>query len=89
MSWSFPSVVLSIGQAVRSGSDNSARRGAACPPGGRAGAKNCLTAPPLLHIIVWREQRRGANVAQLVEQLIRNQQVSGSSPLIGSMTDEV
>ena len=25
-----------------------------------------------------------ANVAQLVEQLIRNQQVSGSSPLIGS-----
>ena len=25
-----------------------------------------------------------ANVAQLVEQLIRNQQVSGSSPLVGS-----
>jgi hypothetical protein len=25
-----------------------------------------------------------ADVAQLVEQLIRNQQVSGSSPLIGS-----
>ena len=25
-----------------------------------------------------------ANVAQLVEQLIRNEQVSGSSPLIGS-----
>ena len=28
--------------------------------------------------------RTFANVAQLVEQLIRNQQVSGSSPLIGS-----
>ncbi len=26
-----------------------------------------------------------ANVAQLVEQLIRNEQVSGSSPLIGSL----
>jgi hypothetical protein len=25
----------------------------------------------------------GANVAQLAEQLIRNEQVSGSSPLIG------
>jgi hypothetical protein len=25
-----------------------------------------------------------ADVAQLVEQLIRNQQVSGSSPLVGS-----
>jgi hypothetical protein len=29
--------------------------------------------------------RRRADVAQLVEQLIRNQQVSGSSPLVGSM----
>ena len=29
---------------------------------------------------------RLANVAQLVEQLIRNEQVSGSSPLIGSMS---
>lgn len=28
---------------------------------------------------------RFANVAQVVEQLIRNQQVSGSSPLIGSI----
>ena len=28
---------------------------------------------------------RNANVAQLVEQLIRNQQVSGSSPLVGSI----
>ena len=27
---------------------------------------------------------RNANVAQLVEQQIRNQQVSGSSPLVGS-----
>ncbi len=27
---------------------------------------------------------RGADVAQLVEQLIRNQQVSGSNPLVGS-----
>ncbi len=26
-----------------------------------------------------------ADVAQLVEQLIRNQQVSGSNPLVGSM----
>ena len=25
-----------------------------------------------------------ANVAQMVEQLIRNQQVSGSTPLVGS-----
>ena len=30
-----------------------------------------------------------ANVAQSVEQLIRNQQVRGSSPLIGSSTIEV
>ena len=29
---------------------------------------------------------RNANVAQLVEQLIRNQQVSGSSPLVGSIS---
>ena len=29
-------------------------------------------------------KREGAGVAQLVEQLIRNQQVSGSSPLAGS-----
>ena len=28
-----------------------------------------------------------ANVAQLVEQLIRNQQVTGSSPVIGSSED--
>src|ERR1700678_321123 len=28
-----------------------------------------------------------ADVAQLVEQLIRNQQVSGSSPLVGSSTN--
>ena len=30
------------------------------------------------------EKRRSANVAQLVEQLTRNEQVSGSSPLVGS-----
>ena len=30
------------------------------------------------------EKAGKANVAQLVEQLIRNEQVSGSSPLIGS-----
>ena len=30
-----------------------------------------------------------ANVAQLVEQLIRNQQVKGSSPFIGSIFIEV
>ena len=29
--------------------------------------------------------RSQADVAQLVEQLIRNQQVSGSSPLVGSI----
>ena len=29
-------------------------------------------------------QRRRADVAQLVEQLIRNQQVIGSSPIVGS-----
>ncbi len=27
-----------------------------------------------------------ADIAQLVEQLIRNQQVSGSTPLVGSIT---
>ncbi len=30
-----------------------------------------------------------ANVAQLVEQLIRNEQVTGSSPVIGSATPPV
>jgi hypothetical protein len=30
-----------------------------------------------------------ADVAQLVEQLIRNQQVSGSSPLVGSSSNPV
>lgn len=29
---------------------------------------------------------RDANVAQLVEQLIRNEQVTGSSPVIGSLS---
>ncbi len=33
----------------------------------------------------WRGTCARANVAQLVEQLIRNEQVSGSSPLIGSL----
>ena len=33
----------------------------------------------------WRDKRRWANVAQLVEQPIRNQQVGGSSPFIGSI----
>jgi hypothetical protein len=32
-----------------------------------------------------REQRVKADVAQLVEQPIRNRQVSGSSPLVGSI----
>ena len=31
-----------------------------------------------------RCEARSANVAQLVEQLTRNEQVSGSSPLVGS-----
>jgi hypothetical protein len=30
-------------------------------------------------------QRERADVAQLVEQLIRNQQVIGSSPIVGSI----
>jgi hypothetical protein len=30
-------------------------------------------------------QKRRADVAQLVEQLIRNQQVIGSSPIVGSI----
>ena len=32
-----------------------------------------------------RFQRVIANVAQLVEQLIRNQQVTGSNPVVGSI----
>ena len=32
-----------------------------------------------------KEQSANADVAQLVEQLIRNQQVRGSNPLIGSL----
>ena len=31
-----------------------------------------------------RDQGSNANVAQLVEQLIRNQQVTGSNPVVGS-----
>jgi hypothetical protein len=34
-------------------------------------------------------QRRRADVAQLVEQLIRNQQVIGSSPIVGSIKSVV
>ena len=30
-----------------------------------------------------------ANVAQLVEQLIRNQQVTGSNPVVGSTTNRL
>ena len=38
----------------------------------------------------WRAlSGRWAGVAQLVEQLIRNQQVSGSSPLVGSKINEL
>ncbi len=32
-----------------------------------------------------RETRFPANVAQLVEQLTRNEQVAGSSPAVGSL----
>ena len=37
----------------------------------------------LPHLSVVRTQGN-ANVAQLVEQLIRNQQVTGSNPVVGS-----
>ena len=33
---------------------------------------------------MWYNEKARANVAQLVEQLTRNEQVSGSSPLVGS-----
>ncbi len=36
-------------------------------------------------VIADRMTKEFADVAQLVEQLIRNQQVSGSSPLVGSI----
>ena len=35
--------------------------------------------------VIRDERAHNANVAQLVEQLIRNQQVKGSSPFIGSI----
>ena len=34
--------------------------------------------------MLWPDKPGDANVAQSVEQLIRNQQVRGSSPLVGS-----
>ena len=40
--------------------------------------------PNILILRTKPEPTSGADVAQLVEQLIRNQQVSGSSPLVGS-----
>jgi hypothetical protein len=36
-----------------------------------------------------KQNKRQADVAQLVEQLIRNQQVTGSSPVVGSSTYRV
>ena len=47
--------------------------------------KNSLTAQALLLII----EKRECQCSSVVEQLIRNQQVSGSSPLIGSTVIEV
>ena len=38
----------------------------------------------LPHLSAVRTQGK-ANVAQLVEQLIRNQQVTGSNPVVGSL----
>ena len=35
--------------------------------------------------MMWPDIPGNANVAQSVEQLIRNQQVRGSSPLVGSI----
>ena len=35
--------------------------------------------------MLWPDSPGDANVAQSVEQLIRNQQVRGSSPLVGSI----
>ena len=40
--------------------------------------------PEEIHRFRLAEKHKVADVAQLVEQLIRNQQVSGSSPLVGS-----
>ena len=37
-------------------------------------------------VIADRMTKESADVAQLVEQLIRNQQVNGSSPFVGSIT---
>jgi hypothetical protein len=37
-------------------------------------------------VIADRMTKEFADVAQLVEQLIRNQQVNGSSPFVGSIT---
>ena len=34
---------------------------------------------------MWYNYRRGAVVAQLAEQLIRNEQVAGSTPVNGSI----
>jgi hypothetical protein len=41
-----------------------------------------------LYFVKRRSKTRGllANVAQMVEQLTRNEQVSGSIPLVGSVT---
>ena len=48
--------------------------------------KKHLQFPKGCVIIACVEQKRSAGVAQLVEQLIRNQQVAGSSPAISSKT---
>ena len=50
--------------------------------------KKCLTFTWRCAIIFSADNAQYANVAQSVEQLIRNQQVRGPSPLIGS-SDEV
>ena len=46
--------------------------------------KKCLTFTWRCAIIFSADNAQYANVAQSVEQLIRNQQVRGPSPLIGS-----
>ena len=47
--------------------------------------KKCLTFTWRCAIIFSADNAQYANVAQSVEQLIRNQQVRGPSPLIGSI----
>ena len=61
------------------------RRGGIGPPGGRRTSDGVPPAPRLTSPPSQSFDRSRADVAQLVEQLIRNQQVGGSSPPVGSI----